>query len=64
MDAGTQEEFSLNEVLEHVVEKIGTENLSFYHPSRDWVIEEPKSEEISEKNEPPFGWFFWWKNFF
>lgn len=45
MEKWTQEEFKLEDVIDYVTNEIGSENLSFYHPSRDWVIEEPKSEE-------------------
>lgn len=49
MQKGTQEEVPLAEVLDLVVGEIGNENLSFYHPSRDWIIEEPKPEENTEE---------------
>ena len=41
MEKGTQEEVVLDKVIDYVIERIGTESLSFYHPSRDWIIEEP-----------------------
>ena len=51
MEKGTQEECRLDDVIHRVVEAIGTENLSFYHPSFDWVIEPPKIEENPENPE-------------
>lgn len=48
MEKGTQEEVVLSDVLDVVERAIGSENLSFYHPSRDWVIVEPKIEENPE----------------
>lgn len=47
MQKGTQEEFSLDEVISHVVEAVGSDNLSFYHPSRDWAIVDPAPENIA-----------------
>lgn len=38
MDKGTQVEVPLAEVLDKVIAEVGTETLSFYHPSRDWII--------------------------
>lgn len=48
MELGTQDEVSLDRMLDVVVDKIGEENLSFYHPSRDWVLEkvEPSAETL------------------
>ncbi len=51
MEKGTQEECRLDDVIHRVVEAIGTENLSFYHPSFDWVIEPPKIPENPENPE-------------
>ena len=51
MEKGTQEECRLDDVIHRVVEAIGTENLSFYHPSFDWVIEPPKTPENPENPE-------------
>lgn len=48
MEKGTQEEFALDDVIDFVVNEVGAENLSLYHPSQDWVIVEPKNEEIAE----------------
>lgn len=45
MDKGTQEECPLDQVVDLIVKEIGVENLSFYHPSRDWIITEPKEDE-------------------
>ena len=45
MEKGTQEEFKLEDVIDFVVSEIGEENLSRYHPSQDWIIEESKNEE-------------------
>lgn len=38
MDKGTQVEMSLDVVLDAVIAEIGQEALSFYHPSRDFII--------------------------
>ena len=38
MDKGTQVEMSLDSVLDAVIAEIGQEALSFYHPSRDFII--------------------------
>jgi len=40
MDKGTQVEMSLDSVLDAVIAEIGQEALSFYHPSRDFIITE------------------------
>lgn len=42
MDRWTQIEIPLDKVLDTIIGEVGTEALSFYHPSRDWII----SEEI------------------
>ena len=47
MDAGTQEEVKLSNLLNVLVDKIGEENLDFYSPTKDFMIVEPK---ILEKN--------------
>lgn len=44
MDKGTQIEMPLDEVLDYVVSMVGEDSLSFYHPSRDWIIEPQKSD--------------------
>ena len=38
MDKGTQVEMPLDAVLDAVIGEIGTDALSFYHPSRDFII--------------------------
>jgi histidyl-tRNA synthetase len=38
MEHGTQVEVPLADVLQKVIGEVGTETLSFYHPSRDWII--------------------------
>lgn len=38
MDKGTQVEVPLKDVLDTVIQEVGEETLSFYHPSRDWII--------------------------
>jgi len=38
MDKWTQVEMSLDTVLDTVISEIGTDALSFYHPSRDFII--------------------------
>lgn len=48
MDKGTQEEYPLDQIIDLVTKEIGEDNLSFYHPSRDWVIETPKEEDSLE----------------
>lgn len=40
MDKGTQIEMPLDQVLESVIKEVGTESLSFYHPSKDFIIKE------------------------
>lgn len=40
MDKGTQVEIPLDAVLDVVIGEVGAESLSFYHPSRDWIITE------------------------
>ncbi len=46
MDKGTQVEMPLDQVLDAVIAEVGTESLSFYHPSRDFIISDiPMSEE-------------------
>ncbi|MBC7503464.1 histidine--tRNA ligase [Candidatus Gracilibacteria bacterium] len=46
MDKGTQVEISLDQVLDTVIAEVGTDSLSFYHPSRDFIITDiPMSEE-------------------
>ncbi len=38
MDRGTQVEVALSGVLDHIIWEVGSETLSFYHPSRDFII--------------------------
>ncbi len=38
MDRGTQVEMPLSKVLDVIINEVGTETLSFYHPSRDFII--------------------------
>ncbi|MBC7498356.1 histidine--tRNA ligase [Candidatus Gracilibacteria bacterium] len=46
MDRGTQIEMPLDNVLDAVIAEVGTDALSFYHPSRDFIISDvPMSEE-------------------
>lgn len=46
MDKGTQVEMPLEKVLDAIIAEVGTESLSFYHPSRDFIISDiPMSEE-------------------
>lgn len=40
MDKWTQIEISLDKVLDAVITEVGTDALSFYHPSRDFIITE------------------------
>ncbi len=41
MEKGTQIEVTLAELLDRVIAEVGTDTLSFYHPSRDFIIQEP-----------------------
>ncbi len=41
MEKGTQVEVPLSEVLDKVIAEVGESSLSFYHPTRDFIIEEP-----------------------
>ncbi len=45
MDKGTQVEVPLKVVIDTVIWEVGTETLSFYHPSRDWIISENPIDE-------------------
>ncbi len=38
MDKGTQIELPLSDVLTHIITAVGEGALSFYHPSRDFII--------------------------
>lgn len=38
MDKGTQVEMPLDRVLDAVIAEVGTDALSFYHPSKDFII--------------------------
>jgi hypothetical protein len=38
MDKGTQVEMKLDEVLGAIIREVGEDQLSFYHPSRDFII--------------------------
>ncbi len=38
MDRGTQIEMPLDMVLDAIIKEIGTDSLSFYHPSKDFII--------------------------
>lgn len=40
METGTQEEININELLDHVIEKVWIKSLDFYSPSKDFIIEE------------------------
>ena len=40
MDKGTQVEMPLDKVLDAVIAEVGEDALSFYHPSRDFIITE------------------------
>lgn len=41
MDKWTQIEVPLSDLLDRVIAEVGTDTLSFYHPSRDFIIQEP-----------------------
>lgn len=38
MDKGTQVEMPLDQVIDAVIREVGEDALSFYHPSRDFII--------------------------
>ncbi len=38
MDKGTQVEMPLDRVIDAVIREVGEDALSFYHPSRDFII--------------------------
>ena len=38
MDKGTQVEMPLDTVLDAIITEVGTDSLSFYHPSKDFII--------------------------
>lgn len=40
MDKGTQVEMPLDQVIDAVIREVGEDALSFYHPSRDFIITE------------------------
>lgn len=40
MDKGTQVEMKLDEVLDAIIKEVWVDALSFYHPSRDFIITE------------------------
>lgn len=48
MDKWTQVEVPLSEVLNKIIAEVGAESLSFYHPSKDFIIEEPTEDIIIE----------------
>lgn len=46
MDKGTQIEMPLDAVLDAVIAEVGSEALSFYHPSKDFIITDiPMNDE-------------------
>jgi hypothetical protein len=47
MDAGTQEEVKLSNLLDVLVQKVGQENLDFYSPTKDFILPTPL---VSENN--------------
>jgi histidyl-tRNA synthetase len=49
MDKGTQVEMPLDKVLDAVIAEVGTDALSFYHPSRDFIITEAVMDEEKMK---------------
>lgn len=38
MDKGTQVEMALDAVLDAIIAEVGSDALSFYHPSKDFII--------------------------
>lgn len=49
MDKGTQVEVPLGEVLDKIIAEVGTDQLSFYHPSRDFIITDDVMNEEQMK---------------
>ncbi len=49
MVKGTQEEISLDSLLDHLMTKIDMKTLDFYSPLKDFIIIEPK--EIQREGE-------------
>jgi hypothetical protein len=46
MDKGTQIEMTLDTVLDAIIAEVGTDSLSFYHPSKDFIITDvPMNDE-------------------
>ena len=46
MDKGTQVEIPLDSVLDAVIAEVGIDALSFYHPSKDFIITDvPMNDE-------------------
>lgn len=41
----TQEEVKLENLLDHIIAKVWKENLDFYSPAKDFIIEEPRPQE-------------------
>ncbi len=48
MKEGTQEEVSLDNVIETIMQKVDGETLGFYNPSKDWIIEEVSEDTDSD----------------
>ncbi len=47
---GTQEELRLSDLLDRVVANIDAKELDFYSPTKDFVIEEPKTDSEPSEN--------------
>jgi hypothetical protein len=46
MIKGTQEEISLDSLLDHLMTKIDMKTLDFYSPLKDFIIIEPKDVPV------------------
>lgn len=49
IDAGTQEEVKKEDIIQYIIEKIGSDRLDFYCPAKDLVTEE--MPEVKEENQ-------------
>lgn len=51
MIQGTQTEMPLTQVIDYVIDRIGQENLDFYHPSKDKLYIDDTVTIITEGSE-------------
>ena len=49
MDKGTQVEMALDHVLDAIIAEVGTDALSFYHPSKDFIITDTPMDDEKMK---------------